>query len=139
MTRKAGQGSAGRQVRGVFALVVALVVALTLVLTLSGTADAKKGTKAKKTSTTAATLATLKIQTAAVTVKAAGATKYAKAKDGQALHEGDALRADAAGKAEINYTDGSLHPPGQLDRVSRSRSSPTSTRRPSDPGIPHRG
>ena len=48
------------------------------------------------------------MQAAAVTVKASGATKYVAAKDGQALRQGDAIKTDAAGKAEIDYTDGSL-------------------------------
>ena len=53
-------------------------------------------------------LANLKIQAAAVTIKPSGKTKYVAAKDGQALRQGDALKTDAAGKAEIDYTDGSL-------------------------------
>jgi len=87
---------------------VAVAVAVALVLGLSAAADAKKSAKAKKTAATTTTLATLTIQAAAVTVKPDGAAKYVKAKDGQILREGDAIKTDAVGKAEINYTDGSL-------------------------------
>ena len=53
-------------------------------------------------------LATLKIRASGVEVKPKGASSYVTAKEGQALKQGDALRTDATGRAEIAYTDGSL-------------------------------
>jgi hypothetical protein len=53
-------------------------------------------------------LATLKVRHAAVTVAPVGRKAFAAAKDGQALHQGDAIATDASGQAEIDYTDGSL-------------------------------
>jgi hypothetical protein len=54
------------------------------------------------------TLATLKITASGVEVKAKSASTYSPAKEGQALAQGDGLKTDATGKAEIAYTDGSL-------------------------------
>ena len=53
-------------------------------------------------------LATLKIQSSGVEVKPKGAAAFTAAKEGQALAQGDALKTDATGRAEIAYTDGSL-------------------------------
>ena len=53
-------------------------------------------------------LATLKVKASGVEVKTKGASSYITAKEGQALKQGDALRTDATGRAEISYTDGSL-------------------------------
>jgi len=53
-------------------------------------------------------LATLKVTSDGVTVKKKGAADYAAAKDGQALSQGDSIKTDASGTAEIDYTDGSL-------------------------------
>ena len=53
-------------------------------------------------------LANLKVQASGVEVKPKGATAYTTAKDGQVLKQGDALKTDASGRAEIAYTDGSL-------------------------------
>ena len=43
-----------------------------------------------------------------MSIRASGKSKFVAAKDGQVLRQGDSLKTDAAGKAEIDYTDGSL-------------------------------
>ncbi|MFN8027843.1 MAG: FecR domain-containing protein [Acidimicrobiia bacterium] len=53
-------------------------------------------------------LATLKITADGVSVKKKGASDYTEAKDGQTLSQGDSIKTDASGTAEIDYTDGSL-------------------------------
>ncbi|MET0276074.1 MAG: FecR domain-containing protein [Acidimicrobiia bacterium] len=53
-------------------------------------------------------LANLKITEANVSVKSKGATDFVAAKNGQALKQGDTIKTDNAGRAEIAYTDGSL-------------------------------
>jgi FecR protein len=82
-------------------------MALGALAIVAAPAMAKSSAK-PKTTTAAAALANLKIQAAAVTIKPTGKSKFVAAKDGQVLHQGDALKTDAAGKAEIDYTDGSL-------------------------------
>ncbi len=82
-----------------------------LALGLLAFAATPAGAKAKpKTTTTtpAPALATLKVLAPAVTIKASGKSTFVAAKDGQALRQGDSLKTDAAGKAEIDYSDGSL-------------------------------
>jgi hypothetical protein len=88
----------GRRVRT--ALVGAM--ALAAVVATGGTAGARVSAK----STT--TLANLKVTTDQVSIKPKGKSAYAAAKNGQALHQGDTLKTDATGRAEIDYTDGSL-------------------------------
>jgi FecR protein len=88
--------------RGRAALALCLVLVVTIIA-LSVDAAAAAKPKAKAT-----TLATLKIQASKVTIKHDGQTKYIAAKDGQVLHQGDAIQTDASGHAEIDYTDGSL-------------------------------
>ena len=53
-------------------------------------------------------LATLSVTTDGVFVKKKGAADYTAAKDGQSLAQGDAVKTDATGAAEIDYSDGSL-------------------------------
>jgi hypothetical protein len=65
---------------------------------VAGGADRSKGS----------VLATLKVRALGVDVKAKGATAYKPGKEGQVLRQGDALRTDTTGRAEIAYTDGSL-------------------------------
>ena len=98
-----GRGAKSRGVRGA----AALGVVLTLVFSAGALAAAATPTKAKPTSKQLPTLATLKIQQAKVSIAHKG-KKFAIAKNGQVLRQGDSLRTDAAGKAEIDYTDGSL-------------------------------
>ena len=89
--------------RGRAAIVGVAVIALAM-MSVSVDAGAAPATpKAKGT-----TLATLEIQASMVRIKPQGRSKYVAAKDGQVLHQGDAIQTDAAGHAEIDYTDGSL-------------------------------
>jgi len=76
-------------------LVVAVLVAGALALTASaaGAADA---------------LANLKVTAANVQIKQKGKSTFVDAKDGQALKQGDTIKTDASGTAEIDYTDGSI-------------------------------
>jgi hypothetical protein len=53
-------------------------------------------------------LAHLKITADNVTIKQKGKTSFAAAKDGMALKQGDTIKTDETGRAEIDYTDGSL-------------------------------
>jgi hypothetical protein len=53
-------------------------------------------------------LAHLKVTADSVSIRHKGQTDFADAKDGQALRQGDTIKTDATGKAEIDYTDGSL-------------------------------
>ena len=54
------------------------------------------------------TLANLKVTADNVQVKQKGKSTFVAAKDGLALKQGDTLKTDATGRAEIDYTDGSL-------------------------------
>jgi hypothetical protein len=88
-----------------------IALGATLVLVLSGfvaTASPAVAKKKTKANTTAVTLATLKPQAPLVQVKAKGKKSFKAAKSGQGLKQGDEIRTDAQGKAEINYIDGSL-------------------------------
>ena len=53
-------------------------------------------------------LARLEIKAPNVEILKKGSTAFVAAKDGQRLKQGDALRTDTAGLAEVAYTDGSL-------------------------------
>lgn len=86
--------------RVVAPLCVAAVAALVLPVLLAGPAAAK----AKQS----AALATLKVTATNVSVKAKGKSSYSTANNGQVLRQGDTIRTDANGRAEIDYTDGSL-------------------------------
>jgi hypothetical protein len=66
------------------------------------------GAAGAKTASSSASLASLKITTPQVSIKLKGASAFTAAKNGQALHQGDTIKTDAAGRAEIDYTDGSL-------------------------------
>ena len=89
-------------------VVAAVVVALASVGALSASAVAVPSAKNSTKSQSKTTLATLKVQAAQVTVKKKGASAYVDAQDGQSLQQGDAIKTDTAGRAEIDYTDGSL-------------------------------
>jgi hypothetical protein len=84
-----------RTIRSLSLLVVAALFtgALAILAPAAGAADA---------------LANLKITADNVQVKAKGKTSFVDAKDGQALKQGDTIKTDAAGTAEIDYTDGSI-------------------------------
>jgi hypothetical protein len=53
-------------------------------------------------------LASLKITADNVQIKQKGKSTFVDAKEGQALKQGDTIKTDASGLAEIDYTDGSL-------------------------------
>jgi hypothetical protein len=53
-------------------------------------------------------LASLKITVDNVQVKQKGKTAFVAGKEGMALKQGDTIKTDADGRAEIDYTDGSL-------------------------------
>jgi len=78
------------------AVVVALVLAI--VVTLGAPAGAKS----------TPTLAHLKIMHDGVTVEHKGKTTFVAARNGEAIRQGDTIKTDATGKAEIDYTEGSL-------------------------------
>ncbi|HEY7106785.1 MAG TPA: FecR domain-containing protein [Acidimicrobiia bacterium] len=79
-----------------------------LVIGSAGAAGAKESKKPKAAKKPAVTLATLKVLGPKVQVKSAGKSKYATAKSGRVLRQGDAIKTDGSGIAEIDYTDGSL-------------------------------
>ncbi len=56
----------------------------------------------------AETLAKLKVTADNVQIKQKGKSSFVAAKNGMALKQGDTIKTDATGLAEINYTDGSL-------------------------------
>ncbi len=56
----------------------------------------------------AETLANLKVTADSVQIKQKGKSTFVDAKDGMALKQGDTIKTDATGLAEIDYTDGSL-------------------------------
>jgi FecR-like protein len=89
-------------------LAAAAIVALASVAALSAPAVATPSAKNSTKSQSKAALATLKVQTAQVTIKKKGKSSYVAAKDGQTLEQGDSLKTDTTGTAEIDYTDGSL-------------------------------
>jgi hypothetical protein len=98
--RPAAGGTLGR-------VCLALCV-VTLVVGTAGIAEAKPAKKPKAPKKPAVTLATLKVLGPTVQVKSAGKANYATAKSGRVLHQGDAIKTDTSGLAEIDYTDGSL-------------------------------
>ncbi len=84
------------------AVVAGVVLALaTASLGVDSAAAAKQKSKP-------VTLATLKILADGITVKHGGATKYVAAKEGEVLAQGDSILTNKTGRAEIDYTDGSL-------------------------------
>jgi hypothetical protein len=87
--------------------IFATVIAVSALAAPAWGARPRSTTSTTTTTTPAAPLATLKIRDAEVEYKAANATAFASARDGQALRQGDSLKTDAEGLAEINYTDGS--------------------------------
>lgn len=91
-SRTTGGVRAGRVGLILVTIVLALVVAF--------------GAPAGAASTT--TLANLKIMHDGVTIKHKGHSSFVAAKDGEAIRQGDRIKTDATGKAEIDYTDGSL-------------------------------
>src|SRR5262245_47645355 len=90
-----------RGTRTLSVLVVGLMAIV--VVAVSGVA-AGAATK----SATDSALAHLKITADNVTIKQKGKTAFVAAKDGMALKQGDTIKTDETGRAEIDYTDGSI-------------------------------
>jgi hypothetical protein len=84
-----------RGTRALSLVVVAVLAAgaLALSATTAGAADS---------------LANLKITAPNVQVKQKGKSTFVDAKDGMSLKQGDTIKTDGAGLAEIDYTDGSI-------------------------------
>jgi hypothetical protein len=81
------------------AAIVGVVAAATLLLVpVAAGAAGKSG----------APLASLKITADAVQVKQKGKSAFVAAKNGMALKQGDTIKTDVPGRAEIDYSDGSL-------------------------------
>jgi hypothetical protein len=91
-------GSRRRAGRGIATLLVVIGAVGLAGGGLAHAADQKSGSA----------LATLKIQAGGVEIKTKGSSAFSAAKEGQTLKQGDALKTDATGRAEIAYTDGSL-------------------------------
>lgn len=89
--------STGRRLGVVVALALGLAAAGPLA-SVAGAAPAAAKPKA---------VAVLKIQNLSVSVQKKGAGDFKPAKDGQKLHEGDTVQTDAAGLAEVDYSDDS--------------------------------
>ena len=89
-----GQGYMGR------ALAIAAIVTCAVVAPLAGIAAAGEG---QGGSGSTEVLATLQVDAQTVQVKKSGADAFKDAKDGQKLREGDTVKTDATGKAEIDY------------------------------------
>ena len=77
-------------------------------MSLATTMIATGGVAGAKVPAGSATLANLRITEDDVAIKKKGASDFVAAKDGQALKQGDTIKTDATGRAEIDYTDGSL-------------------------------
>jgi FecR protein len=84
-----------RGTRAMSLLVVGALAAGALALTASAAGAAE-------------TLAKLKVTADSVQIKQKGKSTFVDAKDGMALKQGDTIKTDASGLAEIDYTDGSL-------------------------------
>ena len=93
--RRGSRNHSTRGARTLATLVVGVLVAGALSFTAAagGAADS---------------LANLKITVDAVQIKQKGKATFVDAKDGQALKQGDSVKTDADGRAEIDYTDGSI-------------------------------
>jgi len=99
--RRGCTGSGRRALRGAVAL-----VGLVSCVTVGSAGVARAASSSSKSG--GAVLATLKVLAPGVEVQAKNGSAFTAAKDGQQLQQGDALKTDATGKAEIAYTDGSL-------------------------------
>jgi hypothetical protein len=84
-----------RGTRALATLVVTVLIAGALALTAAAAGAAES-------------LASLKITADNVQIKKSGKSTFVAAKDGQALKQGDTLKTDESGRAEIDYTDGSI-------------------------------
>jgi hypothetical protein len=99
MTR--GEGMQRDRVRAAQMAIVICALAMGVMAASGGVAGAK-------TASSSATLASLEITAPNVSIKQKGDSTFVTAKDGQALRQGDSIKTDANGRAQIDYTDGSL-------------------------------
>jgi hypothetical protein len=95
VVRRGLRNHTDRAARPLALLLVAVLAAGTLVLTAAAASAAEP-------------LAKLKITADNVQVKQKGKSDFKDAKNGMALKQGDTIKTDANGRAEIDYTDGSL-------------------------------
>lgn len=87
---------------------LALVVSIGAALAVGSSSVASAGTAVPQAGgDTPEVVATLKIESANVSVKKKNADNFKAAKEGQKLHAGDTIQTDTTGKAEINYGDNS--------------------------------
>src|SRR5262245_60803410 len=84
----------GMRTLSVFVVAVLGVATLAFTAAAAGAADSA--------------LANLKITADNVQIKPKGKSTFVAAKDGMALKQGDTIKTDDTGRAEIDYTDGSL-------------------------------
>ena len=112
-TTSAG-GARRRGFRAAVGLVVLLVAAACLSVVAAEPAPAAKARGSKA-------LARLEIKAPNVEIMKKGSTAFVAAKNNQVLRQGDALRTDTAGLAEVAYTDGSLTRLGPSTEVAISR------------------
>jgi hypothetical protein len=88
-------------------LALAVVAAAMLVAPLGGIAAAGQGNGGGRGNGKTEVLATLKVENPQVEVKKKGADDFEPATDGQQLRQGDTVRTDATGRAEIDYSEDS--------------------------------
>ena len=89
----------GFRARSVF--IVGVITAFALVATAGGAVAVPKASSSS-------VLANLKVTADNVQIKSKGAADFTTAKNGQQIKQGDTIKTDPAGRAEIDYTDGSL-------------------------------
>jgi len=100
---KQGRARLATQRGGLYRILLVAALSVATLVAVGAPAGAKTAAKSSDKA-----LATLKVTSDGVTVKKKGASDYTAAKDGQALSQGDSIKTDATGTAEIDYTDGSL-------------------------------
>jgi hypothetical protein len=95
--KRRGHTRTGGLIRAASGAIVVATLALGAVVATGAPAGAKS-----------TPLANLKITEDAVTIRHKGQTDFVAAKDGEGLRQGDTIKTDSSGTAEIDYTDGSL-------------------------------
>ena len=94
MRARRNQSTSARRLVATCAVVAIAVATLAFTAVAAGAADSA--------------LAHLKVTADNVTIKQKGKSSFVPAKNGMALNQGDTIKTDATGLAEIDYTDGSL-------------------------------
>jgi len=93
VTRGLRKHSTGVRTLSVFIVATMAITTLAFTAAAAGAADA---------------LANLKVTADNVQIKQKGKSSFVAAKNGMGLKQGDTIKTDADGRAEIDYTDGSL-------------------------------